>query len=237
MPANSPAAGVRNAEEFWLIRRSLGGAGCFAAASTVGEFVAVDVAEEEPDVDRLEGSMLCLSGEAGVGTRGGGKAHSVRHSEYGSENETRSVPFGVSLVGVALTDEASLELEKAPLLLLRISQCARPTLPSPDGRANGGRADMGRPSPKPSYLPSFLMVGLSASSPSASISPVGGPIGTRSLRTVFISFIRPNPGKAAGRLFRGLPFAPFPLGSSSKSLKPILWATALCQGRCTPPTR
>ena len=102
-------------------------------------------------------------------------------------------------MGVALTDEASLELENAPLLLLRINQLARPTRPSPVGRANGGSVDAGRPRPSPSYFPSLRIVGLSASSsPSAS----GGPIGCRSFRTLLPSFMRPRPGNAAGKLFR-----------------------------------
>ena len=45
--------------------------------SFVGEFVAVDVVEEEePDADRLDGWTLCFRGEAGVGTRGGGRGQS-----------------------------------------------------------------------------------------------------------------------------------------------------------------
>ena len=103
--------------------------------------MAVEVVDEEPDVDRLEFSMLFFRGEAGVGTLGGGSIHSMQTARIKKRAWTmnrRNVPLGVSRVGVALTEDASLELENAPLLLRRISQCgAFPTLPSPVGRANG----------------------------------------------------------------------------------------------------
>lgn len=46
-----------------------------AIALTEGEFVAVEVVDEDPHVHRLDASMLFLSGEAGVGTRGCGGIH------------------------------------------------------------------------------------------------------------------------------------------------------------------
>ena len=144
---------------------------------------------------------------------------------------------------MALTEEASPAVENAPLLLLRISQCAFPGLPSPLGLANGGNPVVGLPRPNPSYFASLRTVGLSPSSRSTSVSlslALAAALGfCRSFFVDFASFGRLRPGKAAGRLFRGLPL-PFPTpgpGGSSKPLKPILWATALCHGRVTPPTR
>ena len=43
---------------------------------TVGELVAVIVEEDDPDVEREEVPTLCLRGEEGVGTLGGGRGQS-----------------------------------------------------------------------------------------------------------------------------------------------------------------
>ncbi len=121
-------------------------------------------------------------------------------------------PLGVSLVGVALTEEASLTVENAPLLLLRISQCALPAFPSPLGLANGGNPVVGLPRPSPSYFASLRTVGLSPSSRSTSVSLslAAAPGGTcRSFFVVLFPFDFLIPGKAAGRLFLGL-LLPFP---------------------------
>ena len=50
--------------------------GFLGTTFTVGELVAVDVVDDDPEVDRLDASMLCFSGDAGVCTRGGGTAQS-----------------------------------------------------------------------------------------------------------------------------------------------------------------
>lgn len=76
-----PDAWVRSAVRFWVTRRSRGGSGpggFRAIALTEGEFVAVEVVDEDPHVHRLDASMLFLSGEAGVGTRGCGGIHSTQ---------------------------------------------------------------------------------------------------------------------------------------------------------------
>ena len=74
--------------------------------------MAVEVVDEEPDVDRLEFSMLFFRGEAGVGTLGGGSIHSMQTARIKKRAWTmnrRNVPLGVSRVGVALTEDASLD--------------------------------------------------------------------------------------------------------------------------------